>query len=104
MSPDEWFATEPERPTPSAARRASALHCPGRSGASVAMTTMIELPKSSTPGAGGLGIVGGDLQADGHAGDHQLLAAAEVRLHEGADGERAVGVVHDARGRARCRP
>ena len=57
MSPEPWLPYPPTRASPIAARRASLAHWWGRSGASVARTTMIEPPSAPArdgPSARGL--------------------------------------------------
>ena len=107
MSPDEWFAVLPMRARPIVARWASRSHWWGRSGASVATMMMIE--PGARLGAGvvdGVGprvrarrLVDGDLEADRHPVDPQLVALAVVGLHQHADRPAAHARVHDPRRR-----
>ena len=78
----------PTLATPRAARCASRVHWCGSSGASVAMTTMIEPePGSYRAGVCGSGTsVRPDQVADGNAVDPQQLAATMVGLHQYPDG------------------
>ena len=105
MSPEPLPAVPPVRPTPSEMRCAMRRSWCGASGASVAAIAMIE-PRpagiSAPPGPKFVPVLEAlDLTADLHAGDRQLVAAAEVRLHQHAD--RVRGRAEARRGAMPCR-
>ena len=101
ISPEPCAANEPMRPMPSAARLQRRTSCDDSSGASVAMTVMIEPALRSRRGGAERRL---QHLADRRAVDAQRAHDAEVRLHQDAD-----GVVGRPRWRpgaswCRCRP